>query len=160
MTAHAGKKSGLAAASSVTGTTPVPGKNTGFSPTPYGAFSNGSNNQDLPPPFLFVDSLKPIEIVVSFTAFTKWLDPPQSVIKEKEKEKEKDLLSSGNGKKLQYCSSNWSTLVQKVSKKRFVNVMSWLSWAMMLNTYCVNRIDLEKRSRQQKSKKERRETFW
>ena len=50
-------------------------------------------NLDPPPPFLFVDSLKPIEIVVSFTALSKWLDPPQPIIKERDKEKEKDSNS-------------------------------------------------------------------
>ena len=94
MTSHVGKKSGLIPASSVTATTPAPGKATALSPSPYhGAYGGLSQNQDPPPPFLFVDSLKPIEIVVSFTAFSRWLDPPQPIIRERDKEKEKDSSS-------------------------------------------------------------------
>lgn len=40
-----------------------------------------------------MDSLKPIEIVVSFTAFSKWLEPPQPIVRERDKEKEKDSNS-------------------------------------------------------------------
>lgn len=95
MTSHVSKKSGLIPASSVTATTPAPGKATGLSPSPYhGSFGGLSQNQDPPPPFLFVDSLKPIEIVVSFTAFSRWLDPPQPVIRERDKEKEKEKDSN------------------------------------------------------------------
>lgn len=94
MTSHVGKKSGLIPASSVTTTTPAPGKATAHSPSPYhGAYGGPSQNQDSPPPFLFVDSLKPIEIMVSFTAFSRWLDPPQPIIRERDKEKEKDSSS-------------------------------------------------------------------
>ncbi|KAK3749551.1 hypothetical protein QZH41_007285 [Actinostola sp. cb2023] len=35
-------------------------------------------------------SLNPIEIIVSFTGFSKWLDPPQPILREKDKEKERD----------------------------------------------------------------------
>lgn len=94
MTSHVGKKSGLIPASSVTTTTPAPGKATAHSPSPFhGAYGGPSQNQDSPPPFLFVDSLKPIEIMVSFTAFSRWLDPPQPIIRERDKEKEKDSSS-------------------------------------------------------------------
>ena len=82
----------------MTGATPVPGKNTAFSPSPYGHLNSGPYVQEPPPPYLFVDSLKPIEIVVSFTAFSKWLDPPQPILKEKDKEREKDSASSVAGK--------------------------------------------------------------
>ncbi|XP_015772196.1 PREDICTED: androglobin-like [Acropora digitifera] len=94
MTSHIGKKSGLVPAASVTTATPAPGKGTGHSPSPfYGGHMVPNPNLDPPPPFLFVDSLKPIEIVVSFTALSKWLDPPQPIIKERDKEKEKDSNS-------------------------------------------------------------------
>ncbi|XP_078372473.1 androglobin-like isoform X6 [Oculina patagonica] len=94
MTSHVGKKSGLIPASSVTATTPAPGKATALSPSPYyGSYGGQAQNQDPPPPFLFVDSLKPIEIVVSFTAFSKWLEPPQPIVRERDKEKEKDSNS-------------------------------------------------------------------
>lgn len=98
MTSHVGKKSGLIPATSVTATTPSPGKATGLSPSPYhGSHGAPIQNQDPPPPFLFVDSLKPVEIVVSFTAFSKWLDPPQPIIREKDREREKDSNSSITG---------------------------------------------------------------
>lgn len=94
MTSHIGKKSGLVPAASVTTATPAPGKGTGHSPSPfYGGHMVPNPNLDPPPPFLFVDSLKPIEIVVSFTALSKWLDPPQPIIRERDKEKEKDSNS-------------------------------------------------------------------
>ena len=94
MTSHVGKKSGLIPASSVTATTPAPGKATALSPSPYhGSYGGQTHNQDPPPPFLFVDSLKPIEIVISFTAFSRWLDPPLPIIRERDKEKEKDSNS-------------------------------------------------------------------
>lgn len=94
MTSHIGKKSGLVPAASVTAATPAPGKGTGHSPSPfYGGHMGPNPNLDPPPPFLFVDSLKPIEIVVSFTALSKWLDPPQPIIKERDKEKEKESNS-------------------------------------------------------------------
>ncbi|XP_048577844.1 androglobin isoform X3 [Nematostella vectensis] len=88
------KKSGLAPASSVTATTPAPGKATVLSPSPYYGAGGGAQSQEPPPLFLFVDSLQPVEAVVSFTAFSKWLDPPQPIIREKDKEKEKDSSSS------------------------------------------------------------------
>ena len=98
MTSHVGKKSGLIPASSVTATTPAPGKATALSPSPYhGTFGGQTQNQEPPPPFLFVDSLKPIEIVVSFTAFSRWLDPPQPIVRERDKEKEKDSNSVVTG---------------------------------------------------------------
>ena len=94
MTSHVGKKSGLILASSVTATTPAPGKATAFSPSPYhGGYGGTSQNQEASPPFLFVDSLKPIEVVVNFTSFSRWLDPPQPIIRERDKEKEKDSSS-------------------------------------------------------------------
>ena len=78
----------------MTAATPAPGKATVNSPSPYhGSYGGQAQNQDPPPPFLFVDSLKPIEIVVSFTAFSKWLEPPQPIVRERDKEKEKDSNS-------------------------------------------------------------------
>ena len=55
---------------------------------------------DPPPPFLFVDSLNSIEVVVSFTGFSKWLEPPQPIVRERDKErdKDKDSASSVSGK--------------------------------------------------------------
>ena len=94
MASHVGKKSGLILASSVTATTPAPGKTAGLSPSPFhGGYGGTSQNQEPPPPFLFVDCLKPIEIVVNFTSFSRWLDPPQPIIKERDREKEKDSSS-------------------------------------------------------------------
>ena len=113
MTSHVGKKSGLMPTSSVTATTPSPGKATALSPSPYhGSFGGQSQNQDPPPPFLFVDSLKLVEIVVSFTAFSRWLDPPQPIIRERDKEKEKDSnsLVTGENKEIQPCVSLSSNL--------------------------------------------------
>ena len=70
-----------------------------MSPSPYhGSYGGQAQNQDPPPPFLFVDSLKPIEIVVNFTAFSKWLEPPQPIVRERDKEKEKDSNSVITGK--------------------------------------------------------------
>ncbi|XP_068698412.1 androglobin-like isoform X1 [Montipora foliosa] len=93
MTSHLGKKSGLIPAASVTAATPGPGKGTGYTPSPYSGGHIAQNpNHEPPPPFLFVDSLKPIEIVVSFTALSKWLDPPQPIIKERDKEKESNSV--------------------------------------------------------------------
>ena len=92
------KKSGLQATSSVTAATPAPGKNTSLSPSPY--YGSGGSNHVLepPPPYLFVDSLNPIEVVISFTGFSKWLDPPQPIIRERDKDKDKDSSSSVSGK--------------------------------------------------------------
>ena len=96
MTSHLGKKSGLIPAASVTAATPAPGKGTGHTPSPYSGGHIAQNpNHEPPPPFLFVDSLKPIEIVVSFTALSKWLDPPQPIIKERDKEKESNSVFTG-----------------------------------------------------------------
>ena len=98
MTSHIGKKSGLVPAASVTTATPAPGKGSGHSPSPfYGGHMASNPNHDPPPPFLFVDSLKAIEIVVSFTALSKWLDAPQPIIKERDKEKEKESNSTLTG---------------------------------------------------------------
>lgn len=123
MTSHVSKKSGLIPASSVTATTPAPGKATGLSPSPYhGSFGGLSQNQDPPPPFLFVDSLKPIEIVVSFTAFSRWLDPPQPVIRERDKEKEKEKDSNsivtGENWTVELCVSLSSNLHLNVNVVR------------------------------------------
>ena len=114
MTSHVGKKSGLIPASSVTATTPAPGKGTALSPSPYhGGYGGPTQNQDPPPPFLFVDSLKPIEIVVSFTSFSRWLDPPQPIVRERDKEKEKDSNSVITG-------VNWLSTVFGFALLRFV----------------------------------------
>ena len=120
MTSHLGKKSGLVPASSVTATTPAPGKATGLSPSPYhGSYGGLSQNQEPPPPFLFVDSLKAIEIVVSFTSFSRWLDPPQPIIKEKDKEKEKDSNSTITGTRRQAAHFTWRSSDVFVTRRNF-----------------------------------------
>ncbi|XP_028410021.1 androglobin-like isoform X2 [Dendronephthya gigantea] len=55
-------------------------------PVPVGHHVLGGIPIDPPPPFLFVDSVNVIEIVVCLTSFSKWLDPPQPIFREKGRE--------------------------------------------------------------------------
>ncbi|CAB3995944.1 androglobin-like isoform X3 [Paramuricea clavata] len=55
-------------------------------PIPVGHHGLGGIPIDPPPPFLFVDSVNVIEIVVCLTSFSKWLDPPQPIFREKGRE--------------------------------------------------------------------------
>ena len=55
-------------------------------PMPVGHHGLGGIPIDPPPPFLFVDSVDVIEIVVCLTSFSKWLDPPQPIFRERGRE--------------------------------------------------------------------------
>lgn len=67
------------------------GKGQGVASSPIGHHGLGGSPIDPPPPYLFVDSLNAIEIVVNFSAFSKWLDPPQPIFREKGKESGSNL---------------------------------------------------------------------
>ena len=71
-------------------TSSVAGQNSGKGqtapPMPVGHHGIGGIPIDPPPPFLFVDSIDVIEIVVCLTSFSKWLDPPQPIFREKGRE--------------------------------------------------------------------------
>lgn len=66
------------------------GQNSGKGQTaasiPVGHHGLGGIPIDPPPPFLFVDSVNVIEIAVCLTSFSKWLDPPQPIFREKGRE--------------------------------------------------------------------------
>ena len=62
------------------------GKGQTGQPMPVGHHGLGGIPIDPPPPFLFVDSVNVIEIVVCLTSFSKWLDPPQPIFREKGRE--------------------------------------------------------------------------
>ena len=56
------------------------------SPSAYGSHQSLS---DVPMPFLFVDSLSKIELLISFASFSRWFEPlVQQAPASKEKEKE------------------------------------------------------------------------
>lgn len=52
-----------------------------YGPTGHHALAGVST--DPPIPYLLVDSVDKIEIVICFTSLSKWLDPPQPIVREK-----------------------------------------------------------------------------
>lgn len=80
------KKSGTGIHTSSIAAAQGASKGHGTTWSPVGHYGLGGSLVDPPPPYLFVDSLNTIEIVVNFAAFSKWLDPPQPITREKGKE--------------------------------------------------------------------------